>query len=754
MCQHVLLVASLLLLTGMGLWPTVAFSIGAPDTACDSMVPGHGSPPQSSDTPFFITADKTEVSSGDKVQVIMSSPNGDPFKGFLIQARDTNTDKILGTFSSKEYKFLTCGQGFNNAVTHMNSQVEYDVKVNWEAPKDYTGSVIFKGTFLANFTVFWVNVTSEKLSITKREVSTTTLAPTPAPTSSPSTTVGTTTTLRAVVANETAKVDTEGSAGSQDPATVGEEVINVVEPPNNVTDVKPEETSTPSNSTSEGAPSPDSDSSNDITTASPAPKPTPTPKPKPKRKGPGKRRFGISGLIRTTPRSVEDSGKTTTPATTTTSELPPVFSNNATGDRLLAAMNTVYLGCGFSKGCFGLPDGCEEKDRCNMLVTYSKVSDGFAFELFGKSTGYMAFGLSFDTLMGDDSVVVCRNLDGHPDVVMTWNSGRGNSILVNAQYGLRDPQAAAIDGHIYCRFVREAQTETYGKIFDLDKSRFHIMMAKGELGFNGYLTHHDTRTVSRSTASLAEFENLTASSDLFKLLHGCLMLAAWMALVPLATLLARYYKTTWVNHNSCGIAQWFHWHRGLAILAWSLTLVGVGFIFYFFKGEWRPTVHSFLGCFVTGLAFLQPFIAMLRCSPDSKNRPFFNWIHWFIGQSALIISMAAIFYGLEAYGTKTWVYWMLILFIAFHCLTHIILSVAQCASDASSGSKQTNIFPLKDLHTLTPAHHNPDKASDAPGSAFRRALLALYILVVFSIAAIVIAATVLEEDLLEEVGLI
>ncbi len=46
--------------------------------------------------------------------------------------------------------------------------------------------------------------------------------------------------------------------------------------------------------------------------------------------------------------------------------------------------------------------------------------------------------------------------------------------------------------------------------------------------------------------------------------------------------------------------------------------------------------HAVLGCITTGLCFIQPFLAMLRCAPDHRNRPIFNWIHWLVGNAAQV----------------------------------------------------------------------------------------------------------------------
>ena len=49
-----------------------------------------------------------------------------------------------------------------------------------------------------------------------------------------------------------------------------------------------------------------------------------------------------------------------------------------------------------------------------------------------------------------------------------------------------------------------------------------------------------------------------------------------------------------------------------------------------------------LGCITTGLCFIQPFMALLRCHPGTPKRPIFNWLHWFVGNAAHIIGIVAI----------------------------------------------------------------------------------------------------------------
>ena len=64
------------------------------------------------------------------------------------------------------------------------------------------------------------------------------------------------------------------------------------------------------------------------------------------------------------------------------------------------------------------------------------------------------------------------------DIYFVFNSQK--------KYGLRDIQAAVVDGKAYCTFVRDASTEISGIVFDLDKDRFHVMVATGPVNPSEY----------------------------------------------------------------------------------------------------------------------------------------------------------------------------------------------------------------------------------------------------------------------------
>merc|ERR1712113_1124832 len=107
-----------------------------------------------------------------------------------------------------------------------------------------------------------------------------------------------------------------------------------------------------------------------------------------------------------------------------------------------------------------------------------------------------------------------------------------------------------------------------------------------------------------------------------------------------------------------------------------------------------------------GLCFIQPFLALMRCSPTDRMRPLFNWVHWFIGNSAQILGIVAIFYAVDltkAELPRPHTDWLLVAFVAFHFLTHLLLSCISCvqeqnqisATDATHVEERTRLPGLR-----------------------------------------------------------
>uniref|UniRef100_S4PTB7 ascorbate ferrireductase (transmembrane) n=2 Tax=Pararge aegeria TaxID=116150 RepID=S4PTB7_9NEOP len=156
------------------------------------------------------------------------------------------------------------------------------------------------------------------------------------------------------------------------------------------------------------------------------------------------------------------------------------------------------------------------------------------------------------------------------------------------------------------------------------------------------------------------------------------MIIAWLGAASLGIVLARYFKKTWDGKTLGGVDIWFAYHRILMVLTWVLT-VG-GFILILVEvGGWQTTgdnPHAITGIVTVLLCFIQPIGAFFRPHPGTKNRPIFNWLHWFVGNSAHILGIATIFLAvyLQKAELPPWTVFVLTAYVVFHVLTHVVLS--------------------------------------------------------------------------------
>ena len=164
---HTMLYLILLLLCGY----SEAYSRGAPTSACGSMKPGHASQSQTSASPYKVTVSGSTVSTGGQLTVELNPTGSETFKGFFLQARNSDDD-IIGSFETvtNDGKYVNCGNKPQTAVTHVNSNPKSSVKVKWTAPSDFEGSVKIHATIVQDYSTFWVKVQSNSIEVVENEV--------------------------------------------------------------------------------------------------------------------------------------------------------------------------------------------------------------------------------------------------------------------------------------------------------------------------------------------------------------------------------------------------------------------------------------------------------------------------------------------------------------------------------------------------------------------------------------------------------
>ncbi|XP_057452939.1 cytochrome b561 and DOMON domain-containing protein At4g17280-like [Lotus japonicus] len=136
------------------------------------------------------------------------------------------------------------------------------------------------------------------------------------------------------------------------------------------------------------------------------------------------------------------------------------------------------------------------------------------------------------------------------------------------------------------------------------------------------------------------------------LVHGFLNAISWGILMPIGVIFARYLKT----FNGLG-ATWFHLHRACQSIAFLIGIVG--FVTGVYMGNHYGVHHGphrCIGITLIVLATAQVFVAIcLRPNKDHKYRKFWNFFHYIIGYSTIILAILNVCKGFDIlHGHMMW----------------------------------------------------------------------------------------------------
>lgn len=229
---------------------------------------------------------------------------------------------------------------------------------------------------------------------------------------------------------------------------------------------------------------------------------------------------------------------------------------------------------------------------------------------------------------------------------------------------------------IYCLVERNADEVVRGRRFDLNNDKFHLLLVNGFAALPTMIGPHTEPFSSDERVLLTIPRILEDRQRVLIMVHGSLMVFAWIGTASVGVFVARYFKKTWVNQKICGNQAWFFWHFLCMIFTFILTISSVIIIFVE-MGEWRTTVHAISGIIVTAFVVLQPIGAVFRPKPTSRNRPIFNFLHFSFGNVTHILALITIFLAVPLVNARLpdWTIYVLIAFVVFYLLMHVLMTV-------------------------------------------------------------------------------
>jgi hypothetical protein len=164
--------------------------------------------------------------------------------------------------------------------------------------------------------------------------------------------------------------------------------------------------------------------------------------------------------------------------------------------------------------------------------------------------------------------------------------------------------------------------------------------------------------------------------------HGRLMTLAWLVLVPVSVIIARFCKVTprqdWPN--ALDNPFWFIWHRRIGYGAAAIMLAALAAIAWFKGGrfDWG-TAHALAGWLLIAVGVAQITGALLRGTHGGPVNPFtrqtlppeqwhgdhysmtrrrilFEYIHKYTGYAALPVIVIAVLSGLDLADAPRWMW--------------------------------------------------------------------------------------------------
>ncbi|KAI8787006.1 ferric-chelate reductase 1 [Biomphalaria glabrata] len=423
--------------------------------------------------------------------------------------------------------------------------------------------------------------------------------------------------------------------------------------------------------------------------------------------------------------------------------------------------------CGDSKGCFREPEGCTEPN-CMYILTWVDDSENIQFELGGLADGsndrYVAFAISDDKYMGDDTVFTCAHNSARDktEVFLSYNTidpktnnpipkykvASQDDVWANHDYQnvLVSEEGSYENGRLRCRFkIRRDLDEDYPELKPLRGAPNHLLFAHGFANKGSPQRHGlSVEELPLASAQRVDFGRMSnyygRSRYPLAKAHGCLMILAWVFFASIGLLLTKYYKPMWPNSRIFEHKYWFFGHFNCMATMFIIVIIAIILIFveaggYSEAPELPQKAHPILGIIILVCIIINPILALIRPSEDNKCRPVFNWFHWAFGTIANVLAIPTIFIGMD-FGkvmVPWWATWILVIWVIFHIIVELSLEIHQCCTYKKNKERRRKWEQTKREY---PKQHHPEP--DPVGHRFKRFMLFLHIGFTFIITLMMI----------------
>jgi len=299
-------------------------------------------------------------------------------------------------------------------------------------------------------------------------------------------------------------------------------------------------------------------------------------------------------------------------------------------------------------GSYTNPDG-------TITVSWVITGNIITFDLTGKTTGWVAIGISNDAGMPNS------------DIALGWIDSSNNPFFfarnvgaVRAMPMLDNQQELTLISYLQTstttnfKWSRNLVIDDAGYISIINAPMYLIWAYCDTKGTsdNQFNQHLPT---TRGVANVNFFTGVATTTDTTKIkIHALLMLASWGIFTVIAVFVARFGKLSFGT-------RWFPLHWGLNSMAILFTITAFCLIvtqrqeegLAHFDGD-----HEACGLITVFLSLVQGFFGYLAdkmFNPERKSIPIFpDKVHWWLGRFTALFALITIVLGLIKNGANLW----------------------------------------------------------------------------------------------------
>eukprot|EP00002_Diphylleia_rotans_P009567 TRINITY_DN19957_c0_g1_i1.p1 TRINITY_DN19957_c0_g1~~TRINITY_DN19957_c0_g1_i1.p1 ORF type:complete len:377 (+),score=87.59 TRINITY_DN19957_c0_g1_i1:50-1180(+) len=272
------------------------------------------------------------------------------------------------------------------------------------------------------------------------------------------------------------------------------------------------------------------------------------------------------------------------------------------------------------------------------------------FALVAKTTGWIGIGTGPNKDMKGADIIMAKVTNGVLEIVDYYAKGNERPIRDNQQ-DFSATSGQEVDGITTVKFTRKLNTgdsDDEDLTNKLDSANF--IAAFHPTSDNLAQVHKGT---GKAQVSLKGCQIIPQSKDKLddEEIHGMLMLIGWGFLVPVAIILARFFKS--IGH------LWYQLHVALLLVAYGLIIAGFAVIVDSKGGEMEFEMGAegaHVVCGIISFIFLlvQPAIGFYADHVyDPKRTEVPLWpdkVHAYIGRTAFLLATITICIGLKLIG--------------------------------------------------------------------------------------------------------